>query len=374
MSLKDLTLQEIIDMALEHVPTDFDKRTGSIIYDTISSVAVPILFLAMESTNIESATFIESSYGNYVDMLVADKGIVRKNATKAIKKARVIAQDKSLIIDIGTRFSTVDNNSLIYTVIKYIGDFEYLVECDTAGTIGNSYFGNLIPISFIPTLATAEIIDDYQEGKDEESDDDLKQRYLSLYDQTAFGGNISQYREEVKKLDGVGELQVYRAFPSSGHVTLSIISPSYKPISKELIQTLQNTIDPTINNQQGTGLGLAPIFHKVHITTPVEFNVPIQLRVQLANGYNIESIKPNLQNKIEELFISIRKEWAVLNTISYEYEIIIYISRIIALALNVEGVINVSEVKINSQTKDLILIENGSRQELPFLGVLDIYE
>lgn len=44
MSLKDLTLQEIIDMGLEKVPAEFDRRTGSVVYDTIASVAVPILF------------------------------------------------------------------------------------------------------------------------------------------------------------------------------------------------------------------------------------------------------------------------------------------------------------------------------------------
>ena len=48
MSLKDLSLQEIIDRAMSRVPEEKDRRVGSIIYDTIASVAVSILDMALE--------------------------------------------------------------------------------------------------------------------------------------------------------------------------------------------------------------------------------------------------------------------------------------------------------------------------------------
>lgn len=374
MNLKDLSLQELIDMALEKVPTEFDRRTGSIIYDTIASVAVPLLYVAMEGAQIEDATFIETTYGQYADMLAAEKAITRYPATKAIKKGRfAIETGPATAIANGTRFSAVNSDGLIYDVIGAMdtpGD--YMLECETPGTVGNAYYGSLIPISYITPLASAEIIGDYQEARDVETDEDLKQRYLDAYKRNSFGGNISQYDEEVKKLDGVGDLQVHRAYPSSGHVLLSVVGAGYRKISDDLIKTLQDIIDPEINGNQGTGLGMAPIFHIVKVTTPTEVVIPISFKLQVLNGYTIEQLEPLIKDKLEEMFAGIRKAWGIMGTKKHTYEAIIYVSRIIVAVSSIIGVANISEVKIDGIEGDKKLQEDGALQELPILGEVSI--
>lgn len=371
MSLQDLTLQEIIDMALTKVPAEFDRRTGSIIYDTIASAAVPILFLAMEGKEIADASFIETTYGEYMDMLVADKAITRYPATKAIKKGK-LETDKGAALNIpnGTRFSAVDSvDNLTYSVVGPMEiPGEYMLECEQTGAIGNTYYGPVIPLSYIDPLASAEIIGDYQEARDEETDEDLRQRYLDAYKRNSFGGNVSQYDEEVKKLDGVGELQVHRAYPSSGHVLLSIVGPGYRKISNDLINTLQDTIDPEINDNQGTGLGMAPIFHKVHVVTPTEKVIPISFDLQVLNGYTVEQLQPLINEKLEEYFSALRKEWGVLDTTMHAYNTVIYTARIIVAVSGITGVANISNVRINNQEGDMKLTETGELQELPILG------
>lgn len=371
MSLQDLTLQEIIDMALTKVPAEFDRRTGSIIYDTIASAAVPILFLAMEGKEIADASFIETTYGEYMDMLVADKAITRYPATKAIKKGK-LETDKGAALNIpnGTRFSAVDSvDNLTYSVVGPMEiPGEYMLECEQTGTIGNTYYGPIIPLSYIDPLASAEIIGDYQEARDEETDEDLRQRYLDAYKRNSFGGNVSQYDEEVKKLDGVGELQVHRAYPSSGHVLLSIVGPGYRKISNDLINALQDTIDPEINGNQGTGLGMAPIFHKVHVVTPTEKVIPISFDLQVLNGYTVDQLQPLINEKLEEYFSALRKEWGILDTTMHEYNTVIYTARIIVAVSSIIGVANISNVRINNQEGDMKLTETGELQELPILG------
>lgn len=371
MSLKDLSLQEIIDMGLEKVPTEFDRRTGSVIYDTIAAAAVPILFLAIEGAQIEDISFIETTYGEYVDKKVAEKAITRYPATNAVKKGRLTTEKgPATNIPTGTRFSAVDSmEGLIYTVIGPMDiPGEYKLECETAGSIGNSYYGAIVPISYIEPLASAEIVGDYQEARDLETDEDLKQRYVDTYKRNSFGGNVSQYDEEVKKLEGVGELQVHRAYPSSGHVTLSIVGPGYRKISTDLIKTLQDTIDPEVNGEQGTGLGLAPIFHTVHITTPVERVVPISFTLQVLNGYTVDQLKPLINEKLEDLFAELRKSWGVLDTTKHIYEVIIYTARIIVAISSIIGVVNVTDIRIDGQAGDLRLAQTGEHQELPILG------
>lgn len=375
MSLKDLSLQEIIDRAMSRVPEEKDRRVGSIIYDTIASVAVSILDMALEYSNIDAATFIETSYGDYLDLRVAEKSITRYQATKAVKKARFERNGQPATnVPIGTRFAAMDNDDgLTYSIIEVMDTSgEYLVECEVAGTVGNLYYGSLMPIDYIDTLSSAEIFADYKEARDVETDDDLRQRYLEVYKRNSFGGNVSQYDEEVKKLDGVGELQVYRAYPNSGHVTLSIVGPGYRKISSDLIRTLQDTIDPTVNGQQGTGLGLAPIFHIVHVTTPTEQAIPIGFSLQVENGYTVSQLKPLIEEKLEEYFSSLRKDWGVLDGTSHSYNLTVHTSRIIVALLGITGVANVSNIKINGIEGDYSLTETGELQVLPILGAVTI--
>lgn len=372
MSLKDTTLQGIIEMAMTQVPADFDRRTGSVIYDTIASVAVPILYLAMEANRIEEATFIDTTYGEYADRLVADKAITRYQATKAIKKGK-FETEKGAATNIpnGTRFSAVDStDGLIYTVTGAMETpGEYMLECEVPGTIGNSYYGPLLPLSYIDTLASAEIIGDYAEARDVETDEDLKARYIEEYKRNSFGGNVAQYDEEVKKLEGVGDVQVHRAYPSSGHVLLSVVGPSYRKISSDLVKTLQEIIDP---EEQGSGLGIAPIFHKVHVTTPIEKSIPVGFKLQVISGYTVEQLESQIKEKLEELFAGLRKEWGVLSADKHEYETVLYVSRIIVAISGITGVANVSEVKIDGVAADKILQQTGALQELPVLGTVTI--
>ena len=375
MSLKDLSLQEIIDRAMSRIPEEKDRRVGSIIYDTIASVAVSILDMALEYSNIDAATFIETSYGDYLDLRVAEKSITRYQATKAVKKAWFERNGQPATnVPIGTRFAAMDNDDgLTYSVVGAMDTLgEYLVECEVAGTVGNLYYGSLMPIDYIDTLSSAEIFADYKEARDVETDDDLRQRYLEVYKRNSFGGNVSQYDEEVKKLDGVGELQVYRTYPSSGHVTLSIVGPGYRKISSDLIRTLQDTIDPTVNGQQGTGLGLAPIFHIVHVTTPTEQAIPIGFSLQVENGYTVSQLKPLIEEKLEEYFSSLRKDWGVLDGTSHDYNLTVHTSRIIVAMLGITGVANVSNIKINGIEGDYSLTETGELQVLPILGTVTI--
>lgn len=373
MSLKDLTLQELIDMALTKVDTEVDRRTGSIIYDTIASAAVPMQFIALEGASIEDATYMPTSYGPYVDKRAAEQGMSRLEATAALKKGVFTDQNGPTEVPVGTRFSTIDNaNPLVY-VIQDVTDIKgtYILQCESNGSIGNAYYGKLLPISYINTLSSAEITGDYRVARDEETDEELKARYFAAVRRTPFGGNISQYEEEVKKIQGVGDLQVHRAYPSSGHISISIIGTNRRKITSDFINELQEVIDP---GEEGTGLGLAPIFHRVRISTPSEVEIPISFDLTVLNGYTVEQLEPLIRQRLEDMFTQLRRDWGILDARLLVYSTIIYISRIIVSVSAILGVANISNVKINGQAEDMMLKEAGDRQELPMLGVISINE
>jgi uncharacterized phage protein gp47/JayE len=71
--------------------------------------------------------------------------------------------------------------------------------------------------------------------------------------------------------------------------------------------------------------------------------------------------------------LSLRRQWGIPNDFN-EHLLGVYISRINAAILNVAGVSNVTNTKINSLAEDLILVQTPERQELPILGVVTLNE
>ena len=55
-----------------------------------------------------------------------------------------------------------------------------------------------------------------------------------------------------------------------------------------------------------------------------------------------------------------------------DYAANIYQSRALAAILSTAGVVNITDVKLNNQSADLILIENGELQQIPVLGTVSL--
>ncbi|WP_447515594.1 baseplate J/gp47 family protein, partial [Clostridioides difficile] len=73
----------------------------------------------------------------------------------------------------------------------------------------------------------------------------------------SFGGNIQNYKDEVNKIQDVGGAKVYPVWDGGGTVKLVIINSNFKVPSSDLVNLVQEEIDPI--GHQGQGLGLAPI-------------------------------------------------------------------------------------------------------------------
>lgn len=372
MSLKNITLQSIIDMALQKVSDSVDKRTGSIVYDMIASVAVPILMLAMEVNEIENATFIDTSYGEFLDRIVASAGMKRKQATKAQKVAMFLdVNNQPIQLEQGLRFMAIDNPELIYVIMEkaHFGEGTYIVECEIDGTQGNLYYGDLILMDNSIALSKATITEDYVLAIDEETDAELKTRYLFNMTQSPFGGNVSQYQQEMLKIDGVGAVQVYRASDLTPNIIISVIDTNQKPIGNDFMATLQNKVCPGIND---SGLGIAPIGHVVQIETPYERVLPVTVNVKLKTGYTVDKVQTSITEAIEAVFKETRDAWGIMDMNTYSYSKTIYLSRISAAAQNVQGVENVSSVLIDGSADDYKLQATFGFQDIATLGEVSV--
>jgi uncharacterized phage protein gp47/JayE len=380
--LQKYTYDYILTEALSKVPDNVDKREGSIIRDALSpccyEAAKHILYLA----DIIEQTYIETANGLWLDGRVIEGGVTRDPATYAKKLGVFKTQlDEPCQISIGQSFSTVGDTILNYTAVQVYtnedGDVvpgSYIMQCNTVGSVGNSYIGRIVPNDYIEKLASAEITTLLYPGEEEESDDSLRERFLANLMKTAFGGNIAQYRQWAKEIPGIGGVQVYPVWAGGGTVKLSIIDTDYNSCSSEFCQTILEKFDPeNSGGETGLGLGIAPIGHKVTVSTPLPRTINVSGKITLLPGYKLETLMPDIKATLENYLLSLREAWENSDD-ENNYSVTVYLGRINFAILNVKGVSSAYELKLNETDTDIKLTETSSLQEIPVLGTVSLDE
>lgn len=380
--LQKYTYDYILTEALSKVPDNVDKREGSIIRDALSpccyEAAKHILYLA----DIIEQTYIETANGLWLDGRVIEGGVTRDPATYAKKLGVFKTQlDEPCQISIGQSFSTVGDTILNYTAVQVYtnedGDVvpgSYVMQCNTVGSVGNSYIGRIVPNDYIEKLASAEITTLLYPGEEEESDDSLRERFLANLIKTAFGGNIAQYRQWAKEIPGIGGVQVYPVWAGGGTVKLSIIDTDYNSCSSEFCQTILEKFDPeNSGGETGLGLGIAPIGHKVTVSTPLPRTINVSGKITLLPGYKLETLMPDIKATLENYLLSLREAWENSDD-ENNYSVTVYLGRINFAILNVKGVSSAYELRLNETDTDIKLTETSSLQEIPVLGTVSLDE
>lgn len=380
--LQKYTYDYILTEALSKVPDNVDKREGSIIRDALSpccyEAAKHILYLA----DIIEQTYIETANGLWLDGRVIEGGITRDPATYAKKLGVFKTQlDEPCQISIGQSFSTVGDTILNYTAVQVYANEDgdvvpgsYIMQCNTVGSVGNSYIGRIVPNDYIEKLASAEITTLLYPGEEEESDDSLRERFLANLMKTAFGGNIAQYWQWAKEIPGIGGVQVYPVWAGGGTVKLSIIDTDYNSCSSEFCQTILEKFDPeNSGGETGLGLGIAPIGHKVTVSTPLPRTINVSGKITLLPGYKLETLLPQIKLALEEYLLSLRQAWENSDD-ENNYSVIVYLGRINFAILNVKGVSSAYELQLNGTDTDIRLTETSSLQEIPVLGTVSLDE
>ena len=251
-----ITFEVILQRMLDRIPNNIDKREGSIIYDALAPAAVELQNMYIDLDVILQETFADTSSRTYLIKRASERGLSPYPATYAVLKGVF-----NINVPIGSRFSLDEYN---YTVTEKIEDNVFKLQCETIGVEGNRHFGTLIPIEYIRGLESAELTELLIPGEDEEDTEEFRQRYFDSLDPQSFGGNIADYKQKVKSIQGVGGVKVYPVWNGGGTVKLVVLDSEYKKPTTELIDLVQTTIDPIQN--QGTGLGLAPVGHVVTVT------------------------------------------------------------------------------------------------------------
>jgi len=393
---ENVTYESILERMLDRVPDKFDKREGSVIWDTHSPTAIELQILYLELDVILREAYGDTASREFLILRCKERGISPYQATRAVLKGVFVPSD----IDVsGQRFNIGDIN---YLVTEKIAEGEYQVQCEIPGSTGNQYLGTMIPMEYIRGLQTAELTEILIPGEDEEETEDLRQRYFDSFNESAFGGNVRDYLEKTNAIPGVGRTKVTRVWnadispadmipkesvetwyngikgtltgevrhwldsvfhagkqkklTTGGTVLLTIINSEFGPASDALVQTVQTAIDPEVN--AGEGYGLAPIGHVVKVESAKAKEIIIKTTLTFESGYGWGNLQTPIEEAVSAYLLELGKEWA--DTLY----LIVRISQIDNRILNVPGIIDVRDTSINGLKGNL----NLGRYEIPVLG------
>lgn len=372
------TYESILEKALRNVPSTVDKREGSIIFDTLSPVALELANIYMNMDSILNSAFAETAARQYLILIAKERGLYPKEATHARLKAefnfRVFnkAYDGEYVQE-GDRFNLDKLNYKVISQLKNTTDKSIIVtdsdgnsisvakgavipgawqvECETAGLEGNKHLGTLLPMTTIEGLTKAELTEILILGEDIEDTEAFRLRYFDSINNEAFGGNRADYINWVKEMDGVGQVKVKRAPNGGGTVGVIITDVNGQPASSTLINTVKEALDPAVTTGQGDRL--APIGHKVTVTTVSTSNIDVYFaNVIFEEGVNSDDVVPLVAQVLQNYAAECNANWE--NT----YNIKIYAAQILARCLEIEGVVNIQQVYFDDDRSYIMLPES----------------
>lgn len=342
-----LSKEEILKRMLARVPNKFDKREGSVIYDALAPVAYEFEQVLLDYEEKLRNTFAGTADRESLIKKCAEIGISPFPATNAIRRMETTPIDFN--VPIGERFTFDD---LIFVVTEKVQNGLYNVKCETAGVKGNFGTGNLIPINYIAGLGTAKLIDDVViYGEEEEDTEALRERYFNTLPTMTLDGNIAQYSKWCREFGGIGQFKIFPCWAGVNTVKVSILSSENTVASQELIDSLQEFLDP---NKEGLGMGKAPIGATVTVSTATVKTIDVSCNLTLQQGYT----EPY---KLREAIVE------YLKSINYKRDFISNVA-IAAIVQNCEGVDVVYEVTINGSNDNIPLGD----EEIAELDKLDV--
>jgi uncharacterized phage protein gp47/JayE len=340
----DMTYEIILRRMLDRVDEwarergiGVDTREGSLIRTALSPAAAELQQMYAALGEVMDESFADTQTRDFLIRRCKERGIAPYPATFAIRRGEF-----NMSVPIGSRYSL---NKLNYTAIGAIENNAFQMRCETAGDAGNLESGDLIPIDYIDGLTFARLTGVLIPGEDDEDAEHLRRRYFDSLNAQAFGGNVRDYVEKTLAIDGVGAVKVYPVWDGGGTVKLVILDAQYNAPSQILIDAVQTAVDPIQN--QGVGMGFAPIGHVVTAAGAGETMVGITTRIAFEPGWGWDALLPYAQAAVDLYFADLSREWPD------SANIIVRISQIETRLLGLTGVLDVQNTTLNGEAANL---------------------
>ena len=349
---------ELRNNFLDNLKNPLSKMEGTFNFDIAATFGITAEEVYKELEFWEKQTFIDTATEDeYVDKHALMFGVKRRLGTKAKGILKVTGKANS-VIEENTIFLNRDGikyKSLRKEYLSPTGIAEIEIECLSEGKVGNAAIGEITTFeiqnnNIYSVINEKEIINGY----DKEPNSVLVARAKEKATRPAHSGNIYDYEQWAKQVDGVGKVLVKPLWNGNGTVKVLVANYNNDIADSSLIQKVRDRI------QRDDG---RPVGADVTVDSFTAKNINVNVQVILKAGFSISDIK----EKIESLLKVIIKTGNV--TFEKANKSILSINRLEKAILEIEG-INDNFVKVNNSNSNLEIAED----EILIVGTVVINE
>lgn len=370
IEIAEKTDLEVSAELLANVPDKYQKNVGYFVWDLM--LALGKVFVTLyEKLRYLSCFIADIRTLDYEDLklfVFQRAGIEAKNETYATGLIKVVTGPG--VITSGDIFETADGLQFKATETKEITEGEtFTAECLISGEIGNVPVGAItqIPTTIQGIIAVTNDLP-FAGGYEAESKESIIERYYTKLRKPVSSGNKYHYEQWALECTGVGKVKVKPLWNGENTVKVIIADSNNEIASAELIETVQNYIDPyTLDNEGnkvgwGCGNGQAPIgaYCTVESGTAKEINVSVSVKLKI--DATLETVKQNIQKALKEYFKS-----TVFETGAY-----ISYARVNSIINNADGVEDNTNLLVNDSTENITISESDTTIEIATLGNLTV--
>ena len=332
---------ELRNNFLDNLKNPLSKMEGTFNFDIAATFGITVEEVYKELEFWEKQTFIDTATEDeYVEKHALMFGVTRRLGTKATGTVKVTGKANS-VIEESTIFLNRDGikyKSLRKEYLSTTGVAEIEIECLSEGKIGNAAIGEITTFeiqnsNIYSVINEKEIINGY----DKEPNSVLVARAKEKATRPAHSGNIYDYEQWAKQVDGVGKVLVKPLWNGNGTVKVLIANYNNDIADSSLIQKVRDRIEKDDGR---------PVGADVTVDSFTAKNINIDVQIVLKAGFTLSDVK----EKIESLLKAIVKTGAA--TYEKANKSILSINRLEKAILDIEGV-NDNFVKINSSNSNI---------------------
>ncbi len=335
---EEMTYEAILNDMLSRVTNDVDKREGSVIYDALAPCAYQLAQNYFNLNNFIDLVSGDTAVGVYLDRVVADYGITRKKATKAVRKVTA-----NSTIPLGSRWGLGETT---YVITGTLAEQSYTAQCEQAGETGNLFSGALLTLDNIPNV-TVILGDVITAGEEEERDDNLRARFYNQIQSPSTSGNADNYKKWALEVPGVGDAKVYPLWNGNGTVKVIIVD-SNMSIDTGLELPVYEHIE-----------AVRPIGATVTVTSPASKDITVSAKIKLDGTRLLQEVISSFTAGFTEY----------LRGTIFEAYVVSY-AKIGSILLATDGISDYSELLVNGGGSNVVIGET----EMPMAGAVNLTE
>ncbi len=343
----DTTAAGVLERLKGEIPLQYNTDVGSVMHDILAAAAIEFEAAYNTVDRQTGKNLISEASGDDLDRLLAQMGYSRKAATYAEGSVTITGSDGAEV-SAGTY---VARGKTLYEIAESKtvsgGSVTVAVRAKYPGKDGNAPAGTVNYFPIMPQNLLSVTNDSaISGGTDDETDDELRERYYYFLEHPVTSGNVYEYEQWAREVDGVGLAKCYGIWDGPGTVKVVIATADMEPAEESLV----NAVAAHIEEQRLIG-------PEVTVVSAESVTVNVTATLMIDGAYSLAAAK---QEFLEQL-------GTYLKTVGFSGGVIPY-TKIGALLQELPGVEYYTGYKLNNGTNN-ISIDEG---QLAVIGTVNI--